>query len=480
LPDEILRDVFELAVGNDPISSLEPWCCMAESMWKDMIYDWHLLEPYQQVQFQQRENYVLKKSLMLVCKRWSRVGIDFMYRAVQVSDLAHLRILCAVLDTNSRLGWWTKSIYLYKDARLGAAGFAKEEMGDCISSLIRHCPHTVTFMVDPMVGALVFPVVADAIRTHCSESLTCARWHLSNQSQGLLIPALHSLRNITMLHLQISHAPSQETMKTSSAIRPRLGVSFPLLEDFSLRGEILDILEEIPSWELPKLTRFTLDFANNVHDFPDVVEIITAIGMQLEVLNINSIPTLNVPHILSACPNLTTFCFNLDWQLEGCLANLPHKNIEHIGLHGLKHAFGVGYAASVAAVNPFEAIIMRRRNDNNFAALTKSNFPKLSAVRMLSPTILRDLNKEDGPSKGVCYERWERWWEQCAAQRVRLEDCAANLLGTLPDAGESDNEEEEEGEGEGQRQSSPLPTPSPYKEHSRLGEHYDESGFVWA
>lgn len=33
----------------------------AESVWKDMIFDWQLLEPYQQVQFAQRDTYALKK-----------------------------------------------------------------------------------------------------------------------------------------------------------------------------------------------------------------------------------------------------------------------------------------------------------------------------------------------------------------------------------------------------------------------------------
>lgn len=417
---------------------------------------------------------------MLVCKKWSGVAIDFMYRAILLSDMAHLSALCRVLDSKSKLGWWTRAIYFYKDARLGAADFTKGIMGDCISTLVRHCPHTQMFMVDPMVGAQVFPAVADALRTYCSRDLTYVRWHLSNQSLALLIPSLQSLRNISSLYLRISHAPTQDTVRTSSAIRPRLDVSFPQLEDFSLYGEILDILEEIPSWDMPKLTKFTLDFANNVHDFPDVVEIISAFGLQLEVLNINSIPTLDVPHILSACPNLKTFCFNLDWSLEGYLVRLPHTNIERIGLHGLKHAFGVGYAASVAQVNPFEAIIMRRRNDNNFAALTKHNFPKLSVVRMLSPAILRDLNKEDGPCKGVCYQRWERWWEHCTEQRIRLEDCSANLLGFLPNAGESDGEDDEEGEEiqDEQWTSSQMNTPSPYST-SRLGAHYDESGFIW-
>ena len=55
-------------------------------------------------------------------------------------------------------------------------------------------------------------------------------------------------------------------------------------------------------------------------------------------------------------------------------------------------------------------------------------------------TVLRDLNAADGP-EGSCFERWERWWDQCARQRIRLEDCTGNLLGTLPE----DPQDEEEG-----------------------------------
>ena len=86
-------------------------------------------------------------------------------------------------------------------------------------------------------------------------------------------------------------------------------------------------------------------------------------------------------------------------------------------------------------------------NDYNFSAISKTNFPKLKLVRVLESTVLNDLNKNNGPAEGVCYERWERWWEQCAGQGIRLEDCTGSLLGTLPgtdeDSADEDGSEDE-------------------------------------
>ena len=64
--------------------------------------------------------------------------------------------------------------------------------------------------------------------------------------------------------------------------------------------------------------------------------------------------------------------------------------------------------------------------------------------------MLRDLNKFDGPSKdNGGYERWNKWWNQFAEARVRLEDCTGQLLGTLPqDEDDDDSEEEEDDESE--------------------------------
>lgn len=214
------------------------------------------------------------------------------------------------------------------------------------------------------------------------------------------------------------------------------------------------------NWSMPLLKSLTLDFINYREDLPDILEFLTHHGRQLTFLDINCIPTLDVATILDLCPLLTTFAFNLDWRLpEGgippvgfvrptsLVANKPHEHITTLGCHQLLYAFGVGYAATYATIDPISTHLIRRRNDANFNAVTRANFPRLQRVRVLNRTLLRDLESANGPA-AECFGRWERWWDQCAEQRVRLEDCTGALLGTLPPADEEDGGDEGDEEGD--------------------------------
>jgi len=200
---------------------------------------------------------------------------------------------------------------------------------------------------------------------------------------------------------------------------------------------------------------------------PDVVAFLVQHGATLLFLDLNCIPTLDIRTILDLCPVLTTFCFNLDWKIPPVLdpdadldypedeamlpitlTNRPHEHIQHIGLHGLLYAFGVGYAAAYADTDPVRTIMVQRTNDRNFKALNRASFPKLERVRVLSPSVLQDLNDNNGPADD-CFERWERWWEMCAKIRVRFEDCSGDVLGNLPqDPSDEDEYDSDEEEGE--------------------------------
>ena len=92
------------------------------------------------------------------------------------------------------------------------------------------------------------------------------------------------------------------------------------------------------------------------------------------------------------------------------------------------YAFGVGHAAKS---EPFKIEYRQRSNDMNFTALNKRNFPKLRCVRVTSRALLMALEDNNGPSQ-LGLSRWERWWDQCVRQGVKLEDCTGGLLGTLP------------------------------------------------
>ena len=202
---------------------------------------------------------------------------------------------------------------------------------------------------------------------------------------------------------------------------------------------------------MPTIQSLTIDFGRVCYNFPDIVQSLEAHGEKLKYLDLNCLPSLDVPNILSVCPNLTTFCFGIDWALTGRIVHSPHSNIENIGLHGGTYAFGVGPAAKITASNYIYCSMICRLNDANFAMLNKSAFPALKRVRMLSRDVLEDLNKADGPAKGIGYKRWEMWWDQCTLQGVRLEDCTGRYLGTLPPqnwAGGIWNGEEIDGGGE--------------------------------
>ena len=316
---------------------------------------------------------------------------------------------------------------------------------DCVVTVLRHCPNLEVFIVDPQIGGpIAFSAIADALRTYCSSSLKLISWKMAFNAQSKLIPAMSGLRNLVAIQIELNYPPLTDNSATLPGSKKFRGLTLPKLRQLCLRGAITDFVEQIEQWEMPELTDLTLDFKSCQHDFPDLLEIISPHGPQLQLLDVNALFTFDVPAMLSMCPNLVTFCFNLDWALEGTLVSRPHPNIQNLGLYGLKHAFGVGFAGAAAQVNPFEAVVMRRRNDINFHAIRKHHFPKLQLVRVLETGVLEDLNRNDGPAEGVCYERWERWWEQCAMMRVKLEDCTGAPLGTLPQKEEEYDEVESE------------------------------------
>ncbi|THH30056.1 hypothetical protein EUX98_g4110 [Antrodiella citrinella] len=265
-----------------------------------------------------------------------------------------------------------------------------------------------------------------------------------------LLPALK------MLHIDFGER-SNESLHLGAA--SGLVLTLKRLQSLSLRGFFTDFLEEAVSWEFPALESLALDFLKYRDDSPDVMEFIQVHGERLTYLDVNTIFSLDVASVLGKCPRLTTFCFNPDWKLPpdptiygaSRLVTHPHPNITTIGCHQLLYAFGVGYAATYASMDPLSTLLIRRANDMNFAALTKRNFPNLRCIRVLNKMLLRDLETADGPER-ACYERWERWWDQCAGQHIRLEDCTGAVLGTLP---EKDMDEDDDSV---VTQDEPLPT----------------------
>ena len=350
--------------------------------------------------------------------------------------------LCNVLDKEPHLGSYARSIYL------GSPTIPEVESLPTLVSLIRYCPNVDTMVITWPLTATFSAAIADALLSFTSKKIQVLRWNMSSNAQSRVIWALNALRkSLTSLDLQFEAPTGEEDLLGSAG---NLNIALPHLRTLSLRGSFQDFLEQLVDWSLPALQHVTLNYALNPHDLPFIDEFCTQHGTNFTYLDLNCLQAIDIAAILDLCPNLTTFLFNGDWRLplsdelmESKLTNSPHPNISTIGVHNLLYAFGVGYAAKS---EPFKIEYRQRSNDMNFAALNKRNFPKLRCVRVTDRALLRALDSNNGPSQ-FCLPRWERWWDQCAQQNVRLEDCTGGVLGTLPeDELESDDDCSDEDE----------------------------------
>ncbi|KAF5383075.1 hypothetical protein D9615_004878 [Tricholomella constricta] len=344
-----------------------------------------------------------------------------------------------------------------------------KNLDQALISIVKHCPNLEIFIVDVPMGDAFGPV-ADSLATYAPKSLRTVHWNVSCELLPKVIWALDSLPSIICAHIDFESKPLEDSESVPLGSAAGLQISLPYLQQLTLSGFFGQFLEEATEWSLPSLRCVSFDCRNHRTDQPDAVGFLTPHGSKLTFLDLNCIPPLEVPDILELCPELTTFSFNADWRLQppgaemeaprsltvalardepmmSTLVKEPHTNITTIGLHGLLYAFGVGYAAKVAADDPLRSHIIRRSNDLNIAALNRMNFPKLQTVRALSRAMLSDLNEADGPSEengGV--ERYDLWWDMLSRAGIRLEDCTGALLGTLPIEEREGAEEEEDGD----------------------------------
>lgn len=386
------------------------------------------------------------EAIVSTCKAWRQLGTEFLFRFLFFNDPTHLERLSPVLLSRSSLGWWTKRLHVTSYFPGNSA--AMDTMETTLVSIIRQCPNLEIFIVNAKISRALAAVV-DALCTSCPSSLKTVHLEIPSTSLAKIILMLDSLPALTSIHLEFYGTPPESI---HLGFASDLTLTLPRLQQLSLRGVFQDFIEQAAGWNMPALQSLALDFLNHRDDFPEITEFLAQHGMLLTYLDINCIPNLDVATILDLCPLLTTFAFNMDWRLPDAagelwasshLVNRPHANITTIGCHQLMYAFGVGYTATLATTDPLTAPLIQRRNDMNFTALNKRNFPRLQRVRVLSRMLLRDLEKADGPSE-ACFERWERWWDQCVGQGIRLEDCTGASLGTLPQDDDEDNTEEDE------------------------------------
>ncbi|KAF5349226.1 hypothetical protein D9756_009487 [Leucocoprinus leucothites] len=470
LPAEILVQIFKLAADDDLIFQYGMQTSFSVHAWYKAIHGgWQLRSPREALNFIQKRSYFTKKSIISTCRKWRGVGRECLFRYLFFDHPSKLLALCRVLQSDSAvsttisssLGWWTRRIHLANRDYRGRV--TMPDLENALVLVMKHCPNLEIFVVDSPLGNTFGPV-ADALGYHAARSLRTVHWQVPSDADALakVIWALDSLPYLVAAHIHFTSIASDEDDDTKSDFGSvRLGSASNLhlnlryLQQLSLQGQFQEFLEQARGWSLKALQSLAFDYGSRRDELPDVITFLQKHGISLRFLDINCIPLLDVSKILDACPNLHTFAFNPDWRImpnDGIsseLVRVPHFNISTIGLHGLYYAFGVGHGAAHAQGAPITAQIIRKSNDMNVTALNKLNFPKLECVRILSSVVLKDLERENGPS-GDGIQRYDNWWNTLSRAGIRLEDCTGAPLGTLPQDDDDDDGtaemESEEGE----------------------------------
>ncbi|KAI0065048.1 hypothetical protein BV25DRAFT_1822154 [Artomyces pyxidatus] len=462
LPAEILTYIFELAVEDDALFESSHPTSLSESHWHQKAAGeaWNLMNPNDIFISKQRKNYTMSKAIIFTCRQWYRFGYHLLFRSLYLSEPSKLPSLCFALDRHSWLGWYVRRLHLVR--YYAPRSLTITHIEQMLVSVIHQCPNLELFTVEWPI-TLSFSSIANALTTFSSQTLRSIQWTIAPTCLPRLIWALASLPGLVSAQLDFGvPAPSEGVSDEASILlgaSSELELSLPCLTQLTVRGVSQDFLEQAAGWSLPVLQSFTLDFAANRSDVPDVVDFLTQHGAQLTFLDLNTIPAIDISAVLAACPLLKTFCFNPDWRLPfhteaadpaatPTLLHAAHPHITHIGLHQLLHAFLPSKPRELAQALPSVATyLIQRTNDLTFGQLTRRFFPALQVIRVLNRTLLKGLEKNDGPEEEGL-ERWERWYEQCKAQGVRLEDCTGALLGDLPinEPGEDDYIDELEDE----------------------------------
>ena len=402
------------------------------------------------------------KAIMFSCKQWYRVAYHLMFRCLFLSDITRLPPLCLVLDQYAWLGWYVKRLHIVR--YYSPRRFTIAHVENMLVTVIHHCPNLELFTVEwPITPS--FPAIADSLVSYTAKSLRSIHWKIGPDCLAGLIWALDALPALVSISIDFENPSTPSTSEEGATdtlvdASPLLGtashisLSLHSLEQLTVRGLSQEFIEQAIGWSFPVLQSFTLDFVAHRDNIPDIAEFLKHHGAQLTFLDLNTIPALDLPAILGACPMLTSFCFNPDWRLPFhadssedepvAMLREPHARITHLGLHQLLHAFlppvGAGGVPNIATM------LLQRTNDLTFSQLTRQLFPALKVVRLLNRTLLAGLERQNGP-EDEGYQRWERWETQCKDEGVRLEDCTGALLGDLPldsdDEWEADSEEGE-------------------------------------
>jgi hypothetical protein len=401
------------------------------------------------------------QAIVLTCRKFYTIAYDSLFRYIFLPTPRRLASVVNILNTEPELALRTRRLQLFSAPPDTASALL-------LRGILRQCKHLEVLVIDGVMSQKVFGELAGDLR----KSLKAIEFSLATDCLPKLIAMLSGRPRLECISLTFFHPVKKRTSigtATSEFDVPLGAVSnitlaLSSLLQLTVRGPCSAFVEQAAGWTLPRLQTFTIDSGAEQSDLPDLVEFLTSHGEALEYLDVDGLEPVPIKDILALCPMLTTLIFNPDWRLvpanedinhaAAVLTQGPHDAITHIGLHGLHDALGVSRQLSVdgqelkllPTASQMHISLLRRTNESVFRALTKANFPNLKCVRAVSRPLLAALERANGPGKEPgCFDRWERWWTQCANAGMRLEDCTGDYLGTLPEPEVEEEEEDEDG-----------------------------------
>ncbi|KAK1227084.1 hypothetical protein PQX77_009917 [Marasmius sp. AFHP31] len=518
--------------------------------------EWALRSPQEALALVQKENWDTKRALWMSCRRFNNLVSPYLYRCLTFDNPALIprfnRSLNLTVNEDEKgkqkkeetiLSRFTKRIFVQH------AKLQNDTLVESLSLLLSHTSGLQSLIIDSHSSFSLFPApsafasLAQAITsTPIRKTLHTLHLHaVPYESLSHFILTLDSVRrNLVVAHVHISPPKGEEDVKVGSMGGAQIALD--KLRQLSLSGRFGALMDQMicGAWDVPELKALSVDVGSGRVEMPDLVGFLCGgtfgtaggesvggisagegdnvwkgVGEKLWFLDIQASalqPELNIAKILDTCTQLRTFGFNADWRFPGpgnhlpgqnqqqeqgqaqiTLPGAPHHNIHTVLLHGLSYAFNSGLNAQGGG-GGFMAHFIRRSNDMNFAALAKEQFPSLKRIRVANERVLKELERNGGPSSGSDVaeaaagtnandggggwatvfsqatavlnhsssvnpygagggmHRWERWYDRCAALGIRLEDCTGGTLGELPppigdeESGSEDEDEDEEWE----------------------------------
>jgi hypothetical protein len=301
LPPELWRLIFRLVTAVDGLLDTSPLPPLSHALrsykyYPDKWYNYEMPD---------------KLALVLVCRLWRELAVDFLYELVWIQQPEQLFALLAAIELCPTLGSNHAAIYprarAVKALWLSVSEFKSEE------AMYRGIRKVFNLCTDLRILRLQLPTEYDAeTDSACIRQQSASLRHLQIDMEWIedfptfFLPLLEHLQQYGML--EVLHIYWSEYCEGFHS-QP---ISFPRLHTMMLHiEESLPILNNFSEWDLPALQSLSLYFASEINDDDnphDLETFLRSHGRNLQTLVFESGPMQQPLALIGACcPSLHDF-----------------------------------------------------------------------------------------------------------------------------------------------------------------------------